>query len=290
MSIVSRARVPTPKQLNSVGVKKDEFETFWHILLTYCQQDSGYLDFFEGGNFSTWQALSLNPTRGITIQADPNHEDPAEAVREATEQSVLKRNCLNSLLTTIAAYCPDGLFKTILTESTSIAWIKNRLSQVCNINTTGRHLPKILEIKFNKDEESPAAFFERIKSSFQDSLMPAGTMYHGRALANPETFGPTFESMIILLCLKAIHPDLPAFVMDNKGMLFTTQTPNFCDIKNELCNTMDTILAQMESQSIQRLQVKDHEEVRFSSVRNNNNFNLKPVLQSRLPQTQVKKK
>ena len=98
MSIVSRARVPTPKQLNSVGVKKDEFETFWHILLTYCQQDSGYLDFFEGGNFSTWQALSLNPTRGITIQADPNHEDPAEAVREATEQSVLKRNCLNCLL------------------------------------------------------------------------------------------------------------------------------------------------------------------------------------------------
>ena len=42
-NLTSRARVPTPKQLNSVGVKKDEFETFWHILLTYCQQDAGYL-------------------------------------------------------------------------------------------------------------------------------------------------------------------------------------------------------------------------------------------------------
>ena len=181
--------------------------------------------------------------RPTPVTPDPNHEDPAQAAREANEESILKRNSLNSLLTTIAAYCPDGLFKTILTEATSISWIKARLSQVCNINTTGRHLPKLLEIKFNRDEESPAAFFERIKSSFQDSLMPIRTVYHGRELTTPETFGPTFESMIIILCLKAIHPDLPNFIMDNKGMLFSRQTPNFCDIKNELCDTMDTILA-----------------------------------------------
>ena len=81
--VVSRARVPTPKQLNSVGVKKDEFETFWHILLTYCQQDSGYLDFFEGGNYSTWQALSANSTRGIVVTPDPNHEDPAQAINQS---------------------------------------------------------------------------------------------------------------------------------------------------------------------------------------------------------------
>ena len=64
-NLTSRARVPTPKQLNSVGVKKDEFETFWHILLTYCQQDAGYLDFFPGGQFENWEALSSNPTRGV---------------------------------------------------------------------------------------------------------------------------------------------------------------------------------------------------------------------------------
>ena len=64
---MSRARVPTPKQLSSVGVRKDEFETFWHILLTYCQQDSGYLDFFPGGKYEKWEALSLNPTRGIDV-------------------------------------------------------------------------------------------------------------------------------------------------------------------------------------------------------------------------------
>ena len=47
MASSNRAKVPTPKQLSSVGVKKDEFETFWHILITYCQQDSGYYDFLK---------------------------------------------------------------------------------------------------------------------------------------------------------------------------------------------------------------------------------------------------
>ena len=95
----SRARVPTPKQLSSVGVKKDEFETFWHILLTYCQQDADYLDFFDGGNFSTWQALSSNPTRGINVPVDAAEERiyAARATREANRLSGLKRATLNSL-------------------------------------------------------------------------------------------------------------------------------------------------------------------------------------------------
>ena len=259
----SRARVPTPKQLSSVGVKKDEFETFWHILITYCQQDTEYLDFFEGGNFPTWQALSANPTRGINVPVDAteNSIDPARAAREANKLSVIKRATLNSLLTTIAAYCPDGLFKTVLTDSTSISWIRNRLIQVCNIETNGRHLPKALNIKFNRGDESPAAFFERVRATFLDSLMPQGTKHHGVPLTGPETLSPTFESMIVIMCLKAIHPDLPEFIMQNKGMLFPPETPNFCDIQRELCETMDTLLAQMEAQSsVQRLYVTDDTE------------------------------
>ena len=103
MASHNRARVPTPKQLSSVGVKKDEFETFWHILMTYCQQDSDYLEFFEGGAYSTWEPLSTNPTRGITVIAST---ESGAAVREANTKSVIKRSNLNSLLTTIAAYSP----------------------------------------------------------------------------------------------------------------------------------------------------------------------------------------
>ena len=260
MATSNRARVPTPKQLSSVGVKKDEFETFWHILITYCQQDSDYLEFFEGGAFANWEALSVNPSRGINIPVDQTTVilDQAAAVREANKLSVTKRATLNSLLTTIAAFCPEGLFKTVLTDSTSINWIRNRLVKVCNIESNGRHLPKVLNIKYNRGEESPAAFFERIKSTFLDSLVPAGTFFHGVPLQSQETISPTFESMIVIMCLKAIHPELPDFIMQNKGMLFTNATPNFCDIQGELCETMDSLLAQMEAQdNIQRLKAYD---------------------------------
>ena len=273
----TRARVPTPKQLSSVGVKKDEFETFWHILITYCQQDSDYLDFFEGGNYSTWQSLGVNPTRGINVPENLRDQmlDAPAAAREANRLSVIKRATLNSLLTTIAAYCPDGLFKTVLTDSTSINWIRLRLIQVCNIESNGRHLPKVLNIKFNRGEESPAAFFERIRSTFLDSLMPSGTQYHGYPLRAQESLSPTFESMIVILCLKAIHPELPDFIMQNKGMLFTNATPNFCDIQRELCDTMDTLLAQMEVQgNVQRMQVMDNssENLRWLNAQRNKNL------------------
>ena len=132
---------------------------------------------------------------------------------------------------------------------------------MCNIESNGRHLPKVLDIQFSRGEESPAAFFERVKSSFIDSLMPANTMFHGVPIISQETLSPTFESVIVIMCLKAIHPDLPEFIMQNKGMLFTVTTPNFCDIQGELWDTMDTLLSQMEAQeNIHRLKVTDQPE------------------------------
>ena len=290
----SRAKVPTPKQFSSVGVKKDEFETFWHVLITYCSQDYEYMDFFEGGQFSRWTALSADPTRGVLVTANEANDD--DAVANARRQTLLKRASLNSLLTTIAAYCPDGLFKSIITDSTSIAWIKQRLIKVCNIETNGRHLPKVLNIKYNRGEESPAAFMERIKSTFLDSLMPAGTNFHGTPIIAQETFTPTFESMIIIMCLRAIHQDLPEFIMENKGNLFTNNTPNFCDIQGELCEIMDTMLSQLENrESLSRIQLQgtgQNESLRWvknskSQSYKNNPVNLKPLMQSSSSKNQL---
>ena len=122
MSTSNRARVPTPMRLSSVGVKKDEFETFWHILTTYCQQDEDYLKFSYGGVHSNWQALSANPTRGTKVQANSNSPSASE-INEANANTAIKRANLNPLLTSITVYCPEGLFKTILVDLTSISWI-----------------------------------------------------------------------------------------------------------------------------------------------------------------------
>ena len=104
------------------GKFRDRFARVSNITRSGCQQDSEYLEFFEGGAYANWQALSVNPTRGINVQPDPTASilNGPLAVRESNRMSVIKRATLNSLLTTIAAYCPEGLFKTVLADSTSI--------------------------------------------------------------------------------------------------------------------------------------------------------------------------
>lgn len=242
----SKAKLPTPTKLNSVGVTRDDFETWWHFVKIYCQQNSDYNQFFEGGQYSSWKPECKDVTRGITVEPDMTDEDQGKAISKSILETEKIRLLLTSLLTTIAAFCPEGTFKPVLTESTSIAWIKDRIAKVCKIQTTGRHLPKILNIKWDSDKDTPDAFFLKIKSSFQDSLMPRGTMYHGAPLHGPETLGPLTESIIVIKWLEAIHPGLPTYIMENRGDLFTEQSPNFCDIQPELCNIMDSLLAKVQ--------------------------------------------
>ena len=59
-----------------------------------------------------WQALGTIPTRGINVEVDSDTPTAAQ-VRDANTQTVEKRANLNSLFTTIAAYCPEVMFKTI---------------------------------------------------------------------------------------------------------------------------------------------------------------------------------
>lgn len=252
---MSKAKLPTPHKLQSVGVTRDDFETWWHFVKIYCQQNTDYTQFFPGGSYSTWTAETRDSTRGITVEPDPNHDNPLAAAELAVAQTTKTRLLLTSLLTTIAAFCPEGTFKPVLAESTSIQWIHDRISKVCKIQTTGRHLPKILNIKWESDKDTPDAFFLKVKSAFQDSLMPLGTRYHGIPLSAPETLGPLTESIIVIKWLEAIHPALPNYIMENRGDLFTEATPNFCDIQPELCNIMDSLLAKVQETEYTNAQV-----------------------------------
>ena len=243
---MSKAKLPTPHKLQSVGISRDDFETWWHFVKIYCQQNTDYTQFFPGGKFQAWTAETRDATRGITVVPNQAAPDPLAAAMAATEETTKTRLLLSSLLTTIAAFCPEGTFKPVLSESTSILWIHDRIAKVCKIQTTGRHLPKILNIKWEAEKDTPDAFFLKVKSAFQDSLMPAGTIYHGARLQAPETLGPLTESIIVIKWLEAIHPALPNYIMENRGDLFTDQAPNFCDIQPELCNIMDSLVAKVQ--------------------------------------------
>ena len=51
--------------------------------------------------------------------------------------------------------------------------------------------------------------------------------------------GPLLESLIVVKALEAIHPKLPGHIMENYGYLFTSDTPNFCDIQPHIWSILD---------------------------------------------------
>ena len=84
--------------------------------------------------------------------------------------------------------------------------------------------------------------------------MSEGSMYNGSPLTSPERMGPLLESIIVLKWLEAIHPGLPAYIMEHRGDLFTQQTPNFCDIQPQLAENLDKLMTTFQ-ETIQVLNV-----------------------------------
>ena len=210
------------------------------------------MDFYPGGEFETWTAECRNINRGITIipEVDANDKTKERAevlAKAASAKSKKKRNNLSNLLTIFASYTPPGTFQTITAEATSLAWIFKRVAKLCNIQIGGRHLVYAWNLAWDKERETPDVFFLRVRSAMAECLMPTGAKYHGDALPAPETFSPLSESLVTLRWLDLIHPRLSYHISENRASLFTSDKPNFADIQPDLCDIMDTLLAELDS-------------------------------------------
>ena len=79
----SKAKLPIPHKLHSVGITRDDFETWWHFVKIYCQQNTDYTQFFHGGRFSKWKPETQDATRGILIEPLPQADNPLEAAQRS---------------------------------------------------------------------------------------------------------------------------------------------------------------------------------------------------------------
>ena len=259
------AKVPCPFKLDCKDINRDKLDSWFGICRIYIMQSDNYLRFLPGGEHDTWRAETVDLTRGLTIApVIPQGAAEADVQRltaEATAATTKIRRDLASLLTTIAAYCPDGMFRSVVTESTSLQWIYDRIQQACRVQQGGRFLVTPFLMQWDKDVDTVDVFFMKLKSAYSEALQPQGAMYHEVALTGPEAFTPLSESMIVIKWLQAIHPSLPQYVQDNRGSLFTAATPTFADIQPELCNIMDTLLNELETKEVaNQLLVKEEAE------------------------------
>ena len=246
----SNAHAPKPFQLEC-STDRDNLHRWWSILTNYGRREDT-MDFYPSGNFENWIAECRDINRGIVIHpeidANDNSKERTEALaKAATVKTTKKRNSLSNLLTIFASFTPPGTFQTITSEATSLAWIFKRVAKLCNIQIGGRHVVNAWNLAWDKDRETPDVFFLRVRSAMAECLMPTGAKYHGDTLLAPETFTPLSESLVTMRWLDLIHPRLAQHIAENRANLFTADKPNFADIQPDLCDIMDTLLAELDN-------------------------------------------
>ena len=245
----SNAHAPKPYQLEC-STDRDNLHRWWSILTNYGRREET-MQFYPGGEFHSWTAECRDLTRGIPavqpkVEDDANPSRIAELAAEAVKATTKRRNSLANLLTIFASFTPPGTFQTITSEATSLTWIFKRVAKLCNIQIGGRHLVNAWTLKWDKQRETPDVFFLRLRSATAECLMPAGSKYHEEVLTHPEVFTPLSESLLTIRWLDGIHPRLAQHIAENRASLFTSDKPNFADIQPDLCDIMDTLLAELE--------------------------------------------
>ena len=134
---------PTPFHFE-FKTDRDNLNRWWSILTNFCRQKPDQVPFFKGGDHENWTAECKDSTRGMS---------------DAKVQVAL-----HNILTTIASFCPNGTFQTIM------EWIYKRVAKMCPIQIGGRHLVNAWDLKYDPENVSPDIFFMRCKAAFAEKL------------------------------------------------------------------------------------------------------------------------
>ena len=241
-----KVKLPIPNQLTSKGLTLDGLSTFWSLLSNWVRQEPNYQNFLPGGEYEHWIAKKVDKSRGITVQfeEDPNDETTTETNRRnASAQAVKIASQLEDFLSTVASKCPDGMFRTIVNEATSMEWILRRIRTAFRLQSKGINLYDAT--KQGYDEEADGSYdvaYMKLKDMYEDLLLPQGSKYHGINLETDEALTPLSESFIVIQWLNSIDPRLPKHIKENRTQWFNDDTPTWADIQSLIVDNIETLL------------------------------------------------
>ena len=166
-------------------------------MLASCRQVADWQQFLPpNGQHMNW------------LSADEDEHNGLENDNAAVQRKL--RNDFANFLTCIATHCPVGFMDTVLRESTSFKWIVRQIKTTFNLDAKGEKFLSIMDIKF---KFSPSFTYEQgyilIKDFRMESLLPTGTIFKTRPLAEPEKLSPLSDNFIRKEFLIKVHPKLP---------------------------------------------------------------------------------
>ena len=248
---IVRMNLPKPYKLDQKNLTLDKLDGWITILKSFAGSDPRYVKFMPGGQRANWTPADEDVTRGLTVLPEYPENPTAEQRQQADDLALggtirLRGEC-QELLSLIGSYSPDGLFRPIVQESSSLAWIIDTIKTTFNLQTRGENLVLGLNMTFNKSSETYQQFYMRLRSFHMESLLPAGTNFKGRALNAAETISPLAEAMIVNMWLSKIDHRLPNHVKSTKNFLFTPEKPTLACVQPQLAVMLDTMLAELDN-------------------------------------------
>ena len=215
------------------------FEAWGQNLQYSLSLDPNFAQFLADN--STWlKKSSAAPQRGL---ASDGEDVPATRRRTAFQ----KNFHLELMLGQIANFCPVISRNTIVKNSTSINSTGQAIRAHFGFQSTGAHFFDFANIKLEVDER-PEDLFQRLMSFTEDNLLVANSniSHHGTTVTVDAELTPTLENMVVLTCLRLIHPELPGLV--NKQRYGTElRARTLASLKPEISQALDPFLEEIRT-------------------------------------------
>ena len=114
----------------------------------------------------------ISRSRGIVVyyEQNPADETATEANRRAAELKAAETySQLEDFLSTIASKCPEGMFRTIVNEATSMEWILKRIRTAFRLQSKGINFYDATLKGYDEDRDgSYDVAFMKLKDMFED--------------------------------------------------------------------------------------------------------------------------
>ena len=253
-------RAPKQREL-SESETLQTFEAWRQNLIFQLKSDPQFAPYFVAG--AVWQRKTrAAPNRGYT-------DDPATMANRKT--AVQKATTLELMLDQIANFAPVLSRRSIVSDSTSLAYVWQALRLHYGFHSTGGNFIDFVNIEL-KPEERPETLYQRLRAFVDDNLLTteSGIMHHGAPADEMDEVQPSLENLIVLIWLSKLHKDLPNLVKMKYGAELRSKT--LASLKPEISQALDSLLLEVRenSPSVRSASSNNRFNSRFSNNGSNN--------------------
>ena len=185
----------------------------------------------------TW-TKSSTPNRGLTSDGT----DVANGKTAAQKNAVLEH-----MLGIIAQFSPSLIRNDIISRSTSLPWIWQRIRQHFGFRQSEVNFLSIYKIK-RVEGERYETLYRRLVAHVEDNLLTtdSGIVHDGAAITQNEEMSPSCERILVYLWLALVDDRLPAYV--SRIYAHDLQARSLKDVQPQICQALDSLLAELNAQ------------------------------------------